>query len=69
MKRYSKFKESTLKTPSDAPLEWKFRCGALKVIIRARSWFEARERALLVFTQNNNGIQPEHIELIENPYE
>jgi len=59
---------STLKHPSDIPLEWRFKRGALYVIVRACTWFQAREQAYLVFTQNNNGVEPNDIELVRNPY-
>jgi hypothetical protein len=60
---------SKLKHPSEVPLPWRFQRGALRIIVQARTWFEARERAMLVFTQNNEGIEPSDVVLLENPYD
>ncbi len=61
--------ESKLQHPSETPLEWRFRHRELRIIVRARTWFEARERALLVFTQNNGGVEPHDMICTENPYD
>jgi len=69
MKKKHGPRPSKLKHPSDTPLPWRFERGALRIIIRAKTWFEAWEQARLVYTQNNGGIEPQDIRLIENPYD